>query len=417
MVYTMALCDGFDHYAPGDALRKWRHVVGSFSTVPGPYHGLAARFAGGGNYFDPGRASGLASRGASVNLRLDSSTWGATARVSPLQLVRRVAGTPDTYTVRQALYVYPDGHLEVRREPSGTVLASSAAGAFAFDAWTSVCYSSSLAVTTAGRCDVYVDGAVVASATGLATCDATPATCTDARLGNCLADGNAVVLDADDYGALHRFDTTGPDPNPPHLSGPHAVATLYPVAPGDAAGFPTVVGAPSGEHWEASAEALGDGDTSYVEKTVGANPSELYRVSPYNMATPELPPSRSSAEGDQIKAVVWTLLAPVAGGNGEACVLLRYRDEDGDWWTDDLGAPFDAAWPSSWRYLPGGVDTSRSGVQTLQVGYGGSTAGDANDQAYRGSQLAVELWYPAPGLAPPPASAAGGTRWSVGWVG
>ena len=129
MAWSPDVMDGFDHYAPADATRKYRVVAGSFTNVPGPYHGNGARFAGGGNYLDRGRGGSLTSRGGMCSVRVDGAGWGATDHICVVQLV---SGSGGSVAVRQQLWLYATGRVAAVRlglaaEP--IEIATTAAGA------------------------------------------------------------------------------------------------------------------------------------------------------------------------------------------------------------------------------------------------------------------------------------------------
>jgi hypothetical protein len=318
--------------------------------------------------------------------------------------------------IKQTLLVHADGHLSVRLgDEAGEELCASAPGVFRFGRWHHVCYSSALwesgpdAVGAGGRVDVFLDGASVANLTGAPTCEL-PHRQSHPRLGNIADDGNAAVVDVDDFARFYSFETDFPLPDAPVFSGPHAVKCLYPVAAGDLTELaPT--GAPT--NWQANAEALADGDTSYAEKSAGSDQHDLYRFDPNDPVVLGLPADGEDPAYYQSGAFAWGLVRDAGGVYPNASFLVRY-DEAGT----QVEYSYRAGCPPGGAYAFTGnsVPHTRPEVQSLQVGWGMSPANyeeAALDDAFRGSQVVLEVWYPAPPIPAP----TGGARWSVGWVG
>ena len=405
MAYQVAFLDGFDHYDPGGAVKKWA-VLGpgaAPTTTAGPHHGTAAVFAGGGSYLEGDVGGSVTSRGVSMTLRIRGATWGSATFVVPVMLLL-------VELHKQSLVVFPNGKVEVHEEdPGGVLLAESAPGAFPMDTWVHLCYSSALwDEGPEGRSDVFLDGTLVASATGQLNTEA-PHRQTHQRIGNCWNDGNGVVVDVDDFASFETFETDAVEPDPPDFSGPHAVVTLRPVDAGDAAEL-GLVGTVT-PNWRANSETVGDGDTSRVEKDADTDQRDLYRIGSFGEPTPSLPLASDAPDYFQYFAFAWGMLRDLGGTFAMGTLLVHYRD------ADDTLHEYSARWPlssSAYRYIGTGVGWARAEMESLQVGYG-RAAGDVPDgleDAFAGSQVAVELWYPVT-PAPPPA---GGTRWGVGWV-
>jgi hypothetical protein len=322
--------------------------------------------------------------------------------VSPLALVR--VGLGPTYVLVQACCVHPDGSVSVRRGAAwDVVIASSAPGVFPFDRWVYLEYGSSLWATgtpAQGRCDVRVDGTVVVSATAVQTCDGTPRLTSDVRIGNCLPDGNPVVVDLDDFVDYLTTDTTNPEPGAPPFQGRTTVACLYPVGPGDLTGF-TAVGAPT--NWQANAESIADGDASYVTKTAGADPYDLYRVAAPGPAVPVLPVDDNAPSRPAFDAHLGALVRDAGSTTLSAGVLIRFTDATNTAQNWDYRQDVQAAY----QYSFGNLDPTQRAMQTLQVGWGGPASVTGHQQdVYRGSQEVVELAYPSPAPAAPPTGVA-----------
>jgi hypothetical protein len=357
----------------------------------------------------------VTSRGCAFYLRVSPAGWGATADVVVVQLLLgdAVAGE----TLKQGLAVTADGALEVRMgDALETALCTSAPGALPLGEWHHVCYSAALwngeepqPPDPQGRCDVYVDGVPVTGVADTTTVGAGSAQQTGQRIGNCADDGNAVTVAIDDYCNFSSFETVHPEQAPPFFATPHAVFTRFPVAAGDA----TELGAVgAGENWACCAEPLADGDTTRVEKGAG-DARDLYHLTPWPETLPALPVDVEDAEWEQFAACCWGLLRDDGGLFEAGSLLVRYEDAFGGVaeYSNRQILPADGAY----AFIETLVGQTQPELDSLQVGWG-MAAGDVEDaleDAFAGSQVVVEVWYPAPPV-PPPVSA--GRKWRIRWV-
>lgn len=410
MAYQVGVIDGFDHYDPATGVRKWGTLTGAVTTAVGPHYGQAVVFAGGGNFFHQDTAGSETSQGCSFALRVRAAGWGTTPSVCPVEFWL-------ADVLKQTLLLHADGHLAAHMgDATGPLLAASAPGAVPFDRWVYVCYSSSLwesgpdASGPGGRVDVFVDGQAVLSEAGIATTEL-PHRHGRVKLGNCLDDGNAVTLEVDDFAHFFSFETEHPEPYPPDFTDPHTVLTLRPVGAGELTELG--VGAGAGANWEVNAEAIGDGDASYVVKAAGTDQHDLYLIGPpAGTSLPALPPDEAAPDYWKYRAMAWGMLRDDGGAFGQGMILCRFDDPDGV--PQEYSARY-ALGTAGYRFIGTGVGHTAPEVASLRVGYG-RAADDVPDglqDAFAGSQIVVELWYPAPAVAPPPG---GGRRWSVGWL-
>jgi hypothetical protein len=232
------------------------------------------------------------------------------------------------------------------------------------------------------------------------------------RIGN-ISGGNAVTVAWDDYADFYTFETDYPEPYPPDFAGPHTILTLYPVGPGDSTELG--VGAGTGENWEVNAEPIADGDGSYVSKSAGSEARDLYALGPpAGVELPELPPDYEAPDEWQFHAMVWGLMREDGGLFGVGSVLVAFTDPEGTYqqYTNRRSLPDDG----SWKFIGNRVGSTAPEIASLQAGYGPSLSDvvdvpEVVEDAYSGSQVVGELWYPAP---PVPPVAGGGPRWAVG---
>ena len=304
----------------------------------------------------------------------------------------------------------PTGSVSVRRDTTGaTVVAASAAGVFAFDRWVYVTYSSALATTATGRCDVFLDGISVLSATAVITCTGTPRTANHERIGNCLADGNAVRLDVDDFASFHNSSNSSVGGRPARLPGaPTPSPPCSPWAPATRPASP-----PPGRPRTGSAAPRrpGDGDTTYVTKTAGTDPLDLYAVAPFSTPTPVLPagqqrPRRRPVPGHPVGPDAGRRGHHLPGQRGQPLPGLR-RDAADHRPAHDADRGATPTTPTRWtspappwrRCRWAGAGAPRPATPTTSSG-------------------AARCWWSCGtrwGAPRPPRRR--GQRWSVGWVG
>jgi hypothetical protein len=437
MAERISFLDSFDHTGPAWAPAKYVHAAGTYTEVPGPRRGVAARFAARGAELGAARTGAVWDSGAwSASLRVDATGWTGSGEVAFLApcwwsfISEEVVDFPHHW-----LTVDSAGTLRVRRwaalpggPPDTAVLAASAAGALPLGQWVRLEYRTQIRSdsTSAGTVGVRVDGAEVITASGLVTHDPQRAlvqadhfrfghlqtsTADDGNVGGLGSGGEAVPVAVDDV--CQRGDTTlgaallayRDDP-----ALPHRVVCLRPTGPGSSTEFP-VTGAAA--NWDACDEVPPDGDTSYVERLAVGSSAEL----PLDLyATAAAPLIVEGSAGAALR--VWGLAGPASGAT-RATVA----------WRTGLGSTAAAAVfltaagvPAlPYRYVSG---TITSGVEALtdahlaglEIGWGSHSSTDAPlAQTYRGTQVVAELWYRP--TEPDPEPGGGAQRWSVGWVG
>jgi len=341
MADTVQFLDSFDHAGPPDfpgwAGLKYTNVAGTYTEVPGPYHGVAARFTGTANAaVDPtliGNWLGPALRNAArAGADGDNPFWRSGAWMGHLRVLdggwgsgeaedagecpvlapayRQTLATDNPDFPQHWVTVDAAGTLRVRTwyggvpgtPPKSRLLAASAPGAFPLGAWAHVEYRVQLANASgpppagdpdaprpgAGSVALRVDGVLALQATGIGT--SSPVRAVELgrywRFGNlgALEDApmypNAVVVDVDDV--CERSDAAAGLPPPLPWRGPHRVVCLRPTGPG-AAAMLDVAGAAA--NWDACDEVPCDVAASYVAKTVTPPdaedlPVDLYAATP-----------------------------------------------------------------------------------------------------------------------------------------
>lgn len=410
MGYVFAVCDGFDLCAPGGDVLPGLVRTGTVGTTPGPYHGQAAVFAGGGTFYRRLAFGSFTSQGLACNLRLGGATWGSTASVVLVDFWL-------FSTRKQTLVLHRDGRLTAHwGDEAGPELARSAAGAFPMDRWVYLHYSTSLSDTgptaehAGGRVDVFLDGQAVLSESGIATSDL-PIRQSHFRLGNLRDDGNAVRVEADDWAQFSTFETGIPEPDPPPCRGPHAVYTLRPNRAGDRTELG--VGAGTGDNWEVNADALADFDASYVVKAAGGDTGDLYRLQPWPAGLPAPPADADAPDYAEWGDQAWGLLRDDGGAFREGSFLVKYTDGSGASFYSSNRAALPAG--GAYTYLGNNVDWDAASLASLQLGWGMAPGDilDALEDAFAASQVALCVWYPGP-VAPPVVG--GGRRWRVHWI-
>lgn len=435
--------ESFDHQGPAFSPAKYVHVLGTYTEVAGPYHGVGARFVGRGNELGPARVASNWDSGAwSGSVRVDATGWSGAGELALL--------APSYWTYTSFLTDFPHhwltvdsaGTLRVRHwsptvpPPATDVLGASAAGALPLGAWVRLEYRTLIRDTAVGTVEVRVDGAAVLTITGQVTQDPLhlPNVANYIRFGHLqetpdetggvggLGGGaDAVGVAYDDV--CERTDPTAGAAALPWRDdpvAPHRVVCLFPAGPGDAA---ELLRTGAATNWQACAEAPPDGDASYVEKVAVATSAELPRDLYLADAAPEIVEDAGAGAALFVRG-----LAGSPDGGPAATATLCRRDGV------DIagGAP-----PTStrsvinpgasngvpvlpYRYLSAAASAfpatlTNAHLAGFQLGWGshsGSTSGTT--QTYRGTQVVAELWYRPGDVAPPEP---GAQTWSVGWVG
>lgn len=243
---ALLFCDGFDHYATADILKKWDLFGGGSMAIGGSY----GRNGTAGILFTTDGVSPLTSKyilsnpatiivGMAINPPAVSnfnSSWG---------FIR----LRDSDTDHLILYHGGDGSLAVYR--AGTSLGSASAGTLPAGVFSYVEFKATINDTT-GSIEVRVNGRTVISASGIDTKNSANAYVNRVAINGAGNSGNTLIDD------LYICDTTGSTNN--DFLGEIRIKTVMPTAEGTNSAWTPLSGTDNALMVD---EASQDGDTTY----------------------------------------------------------------------------------------------------------------------------------------------------------